>query len=1347
MAEYRLSALLTVRDRMTAQLRSAAKAAGELTRGVGGVKDTRIRLNVDGLEKLRRLKEQARAMKFSPLRVNLQDSATPKLTQINQTLRSLSSKSHNILVNAQVRGGEQVNALKTNINRLKTNVNEFGSGMLLAGGVGVMGAAGLGYGVADTVDTYKKFEYQMVRNKALFTSGMERDESAAIYQKLMETARHYGSTMIYTNAEVGKALEYMALAGWDAQTSMKGLPAVLNAAVASGEDLALVSDIITDDMTAMGYKAGTYVKNGMGEMVEATQHFSDVLLRTTLRSNTNFQQLGFAMKYAAPLAHSLGYSIEDVAIAMGLMANNGIKADQAGTGLRGIMLRMIKEPKQTAAAMESLGLSMFNADGSARGFMATLMDVRAKLRGKDAENILSFVEQMTGEEIGQRGEVAEFLRQEMAQNGGKLTDQSFAKLASSFSGTYALAPFLALMNSSDEEIQKLITEIYQKADGTGAEINREMMNTLQGDLKTLQSAWEDFQFELLNGHNAAGLRSFLQAVTADVNAFKTSLKDGFDIGDIFGLVSNAVTQLKNKFLELDGIGSILAGGVLMVGLKKLLDMGLRLRTALGQIGKVGATAALSAPAATATSAMNIRAGVVNLSGPIKGALPTNATSATRPTPLATTQNSTQRSQIIQTAAGKTNITDTTTARNERITNIKSAAVSGAAFAAIFAAMDFFSAKSLGDSRVAEIDAQIAQQKQTVQELRAAGAEQEQISHSIAAIKTLENERNSLIKQTANEQQTALAGGVGSVLGTAAGAALGSLIGPIGTMLGGIIGGLAGDKIGRALNDLNAGEPSGWQRKRAEERGITPPVDYFTREKNPPSVADFRKLDVQLTPEKSVNDSPSVANFRHLEQEQAEILAAARAQTQRFQLYDEELAKRGRTPLFNNTAESTTQDYYRQKAADIKPTPIELKLPDLSANEHKTNINPPAESIPKMYTPPMFDFSFMTPQNDIRLAQDTIPKTYSAPMLPEINLPEPSTFNLTDFFDGLFFSKAAAAPLQMASQGDSPDIGLENIRTQADGIGEIFTSLGTTVSENLTTAFEGVGDLFNTFGTSVTEGLTASFDGIGEIFASLGTTVNDAFMFISEGVNVQFMSVSENLTAGLTGMQSAAETSLAAIKATFDSGIQAIQSAWSTLPGFFEGVMAGLGGAASAAGAAIAAGLTAPIGSVIAAWQAAAATISAIISGISAGSSVAPIASNYSGTASFEGGFTEINEHGGELAILPSGTKIYPHATTERLLQREISQRLPDYSAGLDAINFPMPFAPNIQPNFTYPTEETLPVQHFLPANETNTESNINTTETNINLGGVTINNSADFDEFLHRLQKLFAGSVQNSWQY
>ena len=288
-------------------------------------------------------------MKIPPLEISARDNATPKIQRIRQEVTSLSSKAHTVAVNIKTNG-------MAALGKAKNSIGEMAGGAAMAAGAGVMGVAGIGFGAVDALNTYKDFDYQMKRNKALFTTGLDSAEAERQYKDLTAAARHYGSTMIFTAQEVAVAEEKMALAGWDADTSIKALPAILNAAVASGEDLGLVSDIITDDMTAMGYRAGTTIKNALGQDVEAAQHFSDVMLRTTLRSNTNFYELGLAMKYAAPLAHTLGYDIEDVAVAMGLMANNGIKADQAGTGLRGIMNRFISQPKKAAMAMEQLGV-------------------------------------------------------------------------------------------------------------------------------------------------------------------------------------------------------------------------------------------------------------------------------------------------------------------------------------------------------------------------------------------------------------------------------------------------------------------------------------------------------------------------------------------------------------------------------------------------------------------------------------------------------------------------------------------------------------------------------------------------------------------------------------------------------------------------------------------------------------------------------------------------------------------------------------------------------------------------------------------------------------------------------
>ena len=1575
MANYTLSAKLRVDDGMTAKLRSAQRAAENLTRGVGDLKrqDLIWRVGVEGLEKIKRLQSMAKGMKFSPIKITAQDNATSKISKLKADIQSLAGKAHNVVVNVQTRGAEQ-------LSRLKSNVGEMANGMLMAGGMGVMGVAGLGYGLADTLNTYKEFDYQMRRNKALFTTGMDAGEANAIYQQLTETARKYGSTMIFTNSEVGKALEYMALAGWDANTSMAALPSVLNASVASGEDLAMVSDIITDDMTAMGYRAGTYVKNGMGEMVEATQHFSDVLLRTTLRSNTNFQQLGLAMKYAAPLAHSLGYNIEDFAIAMGLMANNGIKADQAGTALRGLLVRMAKAPKQAAEAMEALGVSAFDAAGKSKGLMQNLMQIRAALKGKDAESMLDFVEAMTGEEIGQRGEVADFIKQEMAANGGKLTDASLAKLASQFSGTYALAGFLAMMNSTDEDIQKLMTEIYQNADGTGNEINREMMDTLQGDLKTIQSAWEDLQYELMEGKGADGLRSFLQAATADINAFKNALKDGFDLGDIFGLLSNVVTQLKNKFLEFDGIGSILAGGVLMVGLKKLLNMGLRVKNMLGEITKFGATSAMTNAAATRTTGlpatspmssvgtMNVRAGVVNLSGAIKGGVNGGANGGRggnprQVSPMVAAQREADKAMRAAERARATSDRALATAwanpgkarqleayrnadaryrqaearyqdanrrltalrnsetyandyyarrsdaianmgigssraqaamdrmaseqRAMRIANARGAAGGGAALAALFGAMDYASTRSMGQSRVADADAQIAEQRRVLEELRNANANQDQIDNQIAAIQDLETARNDIIRQNANDERSALAGAAGSVAGTAIGAALGSLLGPMGTMLGGMVGGMIGDQVGRMAGEMGNERENARQPLQRDEVNAAPIREAFAEQSGLNAAmrrAQGEREQFEFTKPLAARQPTDRTGLLH----QGNFFEAGQPLPAPTPTPTADLSNLGyghgrervlhgdafladyeaeTNRLREEAATNQRERYARQAQGGTalwnQGANFDAFSEGAKALQEFQTLTPTVQAMHKTTAPVERFTSWLNEvtggrQTQMRTDQMSLsPTDFTTTTTPFKNLN--GDFNLGEMLSNLFFSKAAASELneaQLAQQAamergetvtpttspeiQSPELGVaglqDNLLSQlgslGEGVSEIFNSLGTTIGdglnsvlegasetfstfettiqEGLTGAFEGVGEMFSglgemiqmgltsivegasetfsTFGMMIQEGLTGAFEGVGEMFSGLGEMIQTGLTSIVEGASETFptfgMMIQEGLTnsfagvgetfsnlammiqSGMESARAAAEGSISAIKASFDSGIQSIQAVWGALPGFFSGVFSGLGGAASAAGAAIASGLTAVIGTVIGAWQSAAATISGIISSIaSAAASVGSmlpsfggIGSNYTGTASFEGGFTEVNEHGGELMILPRGTKIYPHATTQEILRHEIRDRIraqEDMSEfGIGDLNFPMPNQFNNLDGLQPPSQSTLPVPSFnLPeSNSSNSSTNNSTTnnsnsQATFNFGGVNISSGMDFDEFVHRLRSLFQHSADNSVQY
>ena len=165
------------------------------------------------------------------------------------------------------------------------------------------------------------------------------------FDRLSEKAKQLGKSTQYTASETASAMEYMAMAGWKTEDMLNGIEGVMDLAAASGEDLAGVSDIVTDAMTAFGLSAdGTtkIIKDGFTKEVSNASHFADVLAAASANSNTNVAMLGESFKYAAPVAGSLGYSVEDTAIALGLMASSGLKSSMAGSSLRTILTNLAK---------------------------------------------------------------------------------------------------------------------------------------------------------------------------------------------------------------------------------------------------------------------------------------------------------------------------------------------------------------------------------------------------------------------------------------------------------------------------------------------------------------------------------------------------------------------------------------------------------------------------------------------------------------------------------------------------------------------------------------------------------------------------------------------------------------------------------------------------------------------------------------------------------------------------------------------------------------------------------------------------------------------------------------------
>ena len=289
------------------------------------------------------------------------------------------------------------------------------------------------------VKTASDFDSSMSKVEAV--SGATADEMT----KLREKAIEMGAKTKFSAKESADAFTYMAMAGWDAGQMIDGISGIMSLAAADGLDLATTSDIVTDALTAFGLQASD------------SSHFADVLAQASSSANTNVSMLGESFKYVAPVAGSLGMSVEDTALALGLMANAGIKSTQAGTALRSSLTNLVKPTDDMAVKMEELGIEVTNSDGT----MKSLKDIMDILR--DKFSTLSEAEQ--------------------------------ANAAATLFGKEAMSGMLAIINTSQSDYDKLANAI-SNADGRAQEMSDTMMNNLNGSLTLLKSAVESLLIKL-----------------------------------------------------------------------------------------------------------------------------------------------------------------------------------------------------------------------------------------------------------------------------------------------------------------------------------------------------------------------------------------------------------------------------------------------------------------------------------------------------------------------------------------------------------------------------------------------------------------------------------------------------------------------------------------------------------------------------------------------------------------------------------------------------------------------------------------------------------------------------------
>ena len=256
-------------------------------------------------------------------------------------------------------------------------------------------------------------------------------------EKLTDKAKEMGAKTKFSATEAASAFEYMAMAGWKTQDMLDGIEGVMNLAAASGENLATVSDIVTDAMTAFRMSASE------------SGHFADVLAKASSNSNTNVGMMGETFKYVAPVAGALGFSVDDCAVAIGLMANSGIKASQAGTTLRQIFTNLVKPTDAMQGAMDKLGISLTDTAGNTKSLDTLMGELRNSFSG--------------------------------------LTEAEKANYAATLAGQEGMSGFLAIVNASDADFNALKSAI-NNADGAAQSMAETMQNNLKGSVTILGSA-------------------------------------------------------------------------------------------------------------------------------------------------------------------------------------------------------------------------------------------------------------------------------------------------------------------------------------------------------------------------------------------------------------------------------------------------------------------------------------------------------------------------------------------------------------------------------------------------------------------------------------------------------------------------------------------------------------------------------------------------------------------------------------------------------------------------------------------------------------------------------------------
>ena len=534
MSNYVLSATLELKDQFTAQVnkaRSGFKGLTETMKSTGSASDAAAAgMGKAGTAAVKAAGQADRAKRaFQGIRgiyeatIRAKGDATAKIQKVKTELNGLKGKAYTVAINVKQNG---------DIGGMKDKLSGMAAGAMAGLPVQAAGFAGIGYGVFDAVKNYSDFTAQLSQIKAV--TGLDADAMDAVKEKALEL----GADTQFSSTEAAQGMTELLKAGVSVKDVLgDASQAALDLAAAGQLSLPEAAEIMSTAMNAF-------------HMDDAT-HAADILVGAANASATGVQELKYSLSAVSAVAAGVGMSFDDTNTALAVFANNGLKGSDAGTSLKTMLMNLSPQTKQATEEMQRLGL--LTDEGTSKFF-----DQEGHLRSLS--------------------DIAGLLQDHLSS----LTDEEKMNALSTMFGSDAIRGGMIMLREGAKGVKDMNAAM---KDITAHETAKVAMDNLRGSLLRLKSAWENLTIKLLDHGVGDGLRGFTDEFGKLTSHFSGLIDDGLQVTDVIKIMGEGINDLKNKFLAFDGIGSVLAGGALAVGLKKIYNLAMKVKDVIQGIPK------------------------------------------------------------------------------------------------------------------------------------------------------------------------------------------------------------------------------------------------------------------------------------------------------------------------------------------------------------------------------------------------------------------------------------------------------------------------------------------------------------------------------------------------------------------------------------------------------------------------------------------------------------------------------------------------------------------------------------------------------------------------------------------